>query len=84
LGLAWHCYLEQGSFFGGLAFLDGHKRGDIALADTEIEVFVLKSDQFAQLAETHKQLALIITQALAKALSHRLRRTDGELTLLLE
>ncbi len=74
----------QGSFFGGLAFLDGHKRGDIALADTEIEVFVLKSDQFAQLAETHKQLALIITQALAKALSHRLRRTDGELTLLLE
>lgn len=76
--------IGRGNFFGGMSFLDGQKRGDIAVADTDIEVFVITSEQFNQLAETHKHLTSLLIQALAKALSHRLRRTDGELTLLLE
>jgi SulP family sulfate permease len=76
--------IGRGNFFGGMSFLDGQRRGDIALADTELEVFVLSIEQFGHLSETHKHLSSLLIQALAKALSHRLRRTDGELTLLLE
>jgi SulP family sulfate permease len=74
----------RGNFFGGLSFLDGQARGDIALADTEVEVFVLTREQFEHLAEAHKRIAFLLMQSIARTLGQRLRRTDGELTMLLE
>jgi len=74
----------RGNFFGGLSFLDAQPRGDIAMADTEIEVYVLTRDQFEHLAETHKRIAFLLMQSIARTLGQRLRRTDGELTMLLE
>lgn len=72
----------RGDFFGGLAFLDQHARGDNAIAHTEIELFVLSLDQFKQLAEEHKKLALLLITAISRTLAQRLRHADGERTLL--
>ena len=74
----------RGNFFGGLSFLDGHVHTDSAIADTEVEVFVLTREQFDHLAESHKRIAFLLMQSIANTLGQRLRRTDGELTMLLE
>ncbi|MCX7192233.1 MAG: SulP family inorganic anion transporter [Proteobacteria bacterium] len=72
----------RGDFFGGLAFLDEHARGDNAIAYTDIDLFVLSMEQFNQLAEDHKKLALILITSISLTLAHRLRHADGERTLL--
>jgi len=73
-----------GNFFGGLSFLDGHPRGDAAIADTDVDVFVLTSESFLELTEHHKRMAFLLMQSIAQTLGQRLRHTDGELTMLLE
>jgi SulP family sulfate permease len=71
----------RGDFFGGLAFLDDRPRSDNAIASTDIDLFVLTLDQFNQLADEHKKLALILMTAISRTLAQRLRRADGERTL---
>jgi CRP-like cAMP-binding protein len=75
--------LGQGNFFGGLSFLDKHAREDAALAQTDLDVFVLTREQFDQLTDSHKRLGFEILQSIAHSLGQRLRRSDAELTLLL-
>lgn len=75
--------LGQGNFFGGLSFLDKHAREDAALAQTDLDVFVLTREQFDQLTASHKRLGFEILQSIAHSLGQRLRRSDAELTLLL-
>lgn len=72
----------RGDFFGGLAFLDEHARGDNAIAYTDIDLFVLSMDQFNLLAEEHKKLALLLIISISRTLALRLRHADGERTLL--
>lgn len=72
----------RGDFFGGLAFLDEHARGDNAVAYTDIDLFVLSMDQFNLLAEEHKKLALLLIISISRTLALRLRHADGERTLL--
>lgn len=72
----------RGDFFGGLAFLDGHPRGDNAIAHADTDLFVLSLTQFNQLAEEHKRMAFILLSAISRTLAQRLRHADGELTLL--
>jgi SulP family sulfate permease len=72
----------RGDFFGGLAFLDQHARSDNAIAHTDLDLFVLSLDQFKQLAEDHKRLALLLITAISRTLAQRLRHADGERTLL--
>lgn len=72
----------RGDFFGGLAFLDDHVRGDSAIAYTDIDLFVLTLEQFNQLADDHKKLAFLLITAISRTLAHRLRHADGERTLL--
>jgi len=72
----------RGDFFGGLAFLDEHARSDTAIAHTDTDLFVLPLDQFKQLAEDHKKLALLLITAISRTLAQRLRHADGERTLL--
>ncbi|MFA6920677.1 MAG: SulP family inorganic anion transporter [Gallionella sp.] len=71
----------RGDFFGGLAFLDEHARGDNAVAYTDIDLFVLTMEQFNQLAEDHKKLAFLLITSISRTLAHRLRHADGERTL---
>ena len=72
----------RGDFFGGLALLDEHVRDDNAIADTDIDLFVLTLEQFNQLAEEHKKLAFLLITAISRTLAQRLRHADGERTLL--
>jgi SulP family sulfate permease len=72
----------RGDFFGGLAFLDDRARSDNAIAHTDIDLFVLSLEQFNQLAEDHKRLALQLMTAISRTLAQRLRHADGERTLL--
>lgn len=72
----------RGDFFGGLAFLDNHARSDNAVAHTEADLFVLSLEQFNQLADEHKKLALLLMTAISRTLAQRLRHADGERTLL--
>ncbi len=72
----------RGDFFGGLAFFDEHARSDTAVAHTDTDLFVLPLDQFKQLAEDHKKLALLLITAISRTLAQRLRHADGERTLL--
>ena len=74
----------RGDFFGGLAFLDGHPRGDDAVAATETEFFVLSQEQFSLLADEHKRLAVTLLTALARSLALRLRHADTEIAMLQE
>jgi len=57
-------------------------RGESAIAHTDIDLYVLSLDQFKQLAEEHKKLALLLITAISRTLAHRLRHADGERTLL--
>lgn len=72
----------RGDFFGGMAFLDDRARSESAVAHTDIDLYVLSLDQFKQLAEEHKKLALLLITAISRTLAHRLRHADGERTLL--
>ena len=72
----------RGDFFGGLAFLDDRARSDNAIAYTDIDLFVLNLEQFNQLAEDHKKLALLLITSISRTLAQRLRHADGERTLL--
>ena len=72
----------RGDFFGGMSFLDEHARSDNAIAQTDIEVFVLTREQFHLLTENHKKLSLLLMTAISRTLAQRLRHADGERTLL--
>jgi SulP family sulfate permease len=74
--------MGRGYFFGGLAFLDGHPRGDMAIAYKDVEVYMLTLEQFNQLADEHKRMALVLLSAISRTLAHRLRYANGERTLM--
>ncbi|MDO8946123.1 MAG: SulP family inorganic anion transporter [Desulfocapsaceae bacterium] len=74
--------IGRGDFFGGLAFLDGHNRSDNAIAHTDTDLYMLTLENFHQLAEEHKRLALVLISAISRTLAHRLRHANGERTLL--
>jgi SulP family sulfate permease len=74
----------RGDFFGGLAFLDGLPRGNDAVAASETEFFILSQEEFNNLSEEHKKLALTLLQALARSLALRLRHADTENAMLQE
>jgi len=43
---------------------------------------MLTLENFHQLAEEHKRLALVLISAISRTLAHRLRHANGERTLL--
>lgn len=74
--------IGRGDFFGGLAFLDGQPRSDNAVAHTDVDLYMLTMEQFNQLSDEHKRLALILALAISRTLAHRLRHANGERSLL--
>ena len=74
----------RGDFFGSLAFLDNNPHDNDAVALTDMDVYALSREQFYQIADEHKKLALNLVTALARALALRLRHTDNEVTMLRE
>ena len=75
---------EEDVFFGELALLDEELRSASVSADTDCEFFVIKRNDFTHLGEKDPKLGLLVTRAIGKALSKRLRKTNEDLITLFE
>lgn len=73
---------KRGDFFGGLSFLDGQRRSNVAIACSDVDVYVLKRKAFDKLGDEHKRLSLSIIEAIALVLGERLRYDDLEIAAL--
>lgn len=73
---------RRGDFFGGLSFLDGQRRTNMALACSDTDVYMLQRKSFHKLGDEHKRLSLNILEAIALVLGERLRYDDMELAAL--
>lgn len=72
----------RGNFFGEMSFLDQAPRSADAIADTEVELYVLSRKRFDELAEEHKRVANNVLEGIARSLAIRLRYTNTELRAL--
>ncbi len=73
---------RRGNFFGGLSFLDGQRRTNIAVASSDTDVYMLQRKSFNMLGDEHKRLSLSILEAIALVLGERLRYEDMQLAAL--
>ena len=71
--------LGQGQVFGELSFLDGGKRGAVAVARQASIVLVMQRPQFFELTQREPNLGLAVMRNIALELTVRLRRTNAAL-----
>ncbi len=69
----------QNVFFGELALVDDDKRSATVMATEDSEFLVITKKDFARLGETHPEIALPITRAIARILAGRLRKTTVDM-----
>jgi len=69
----------RGDYFGEMSFLDKGTRSADAEAKTDCELYVLSRKEFNTHALANPVFALKVFARLARAVSLRLRQTDGEL-----
>lgn len=69
----------QNVFFGELALVDDDKRSATVLATEDSEFLVITKKDFARLGDTHPEIALPITRAIARILAGRLRKTTVDM-----
>lgn len=72
----------RGNFFGELAFLDGAVRSADAIADSDVDLYVLSRADFEKFAAEHETSSIIFLEGLASVLAGRLRLTNIELAAL--
>ncbi|MBI2994398.1 MAG: SLC26A/SulP transporter family protein [Gammaproteobacteria bacterium] len=75
---------SRGDFFGEMAFLDRGKRSADAEAKTDCELYVMSRNEFNARSRANPILGVRTFARLARAVSLRLRQTDGELRSLEE
>lgn len=73
--------LGQGQVFGELSFLDGGKRGALAIARQASILLVMQRPQFFELTQREPNLGLAIMRNIALELTVRLRRTNAALSV---
>lgn len=71
--------MGKGNFFGEFGFLDGGGRYADAIADSDVDLFVISREAFDEFAQYHKKAALMFVEGLATILVNRLRITSTEL-----
>ena len=71
--------LGQGQVFGEISFLDGGKRGAMAVAKQASILLVMQRPQFFELTQREPHLGLAVMRNIALELSARLRRTNATL-----
>lgn len=74
--------LCQGDYFGEMAFIDHETRSADAVAVTQTELFTLSRSRFDTVTRDNPALAGRVFDALAHAVSRRLRSADAELQAL--
>ena len=75
---------EEDVFFGELALMDEELRSASVTADTDCEFLVINRNDFNRLGEEAPRLGLLITRAIGRVLSKRLRKTNEDLITLFE
>lgn len=75
---------DEDVFFGELALMDAELRSASVSADTDCEFLVISRNDFNSLGEEDPRLGLLVTRALGRALSKRLRKTNEDLIILFE
>jgi CRP-like cAMP-binding protein len=75
---------DEDVFFGELALLDREVRSASVTADADCEFLVIKRDEFTQLGEEDPRLGLLVTRAIGKELSKRLRKANRDMIVLFE
>lgn len=74
----------MGNFFGELAFLDKGKRSADAIADGNVELFVLSRGNFESLSGSNSHITGLFFERLAYTIANRLRLSNIELKALQE
>lgn len=71
-------------FFGELALMDREVRSASVTAETDCEFLVINRDDFTRLGEEDPRLGLLVTRAIGKELSKRLRKANQDIIILFE
>lgn len=71
-------------FFGELALLDSDKRSATVVADTDVELLIIKRNDFIKLGDKYPHLGLPITREISKILASRLRKANQDIITLFE
>jgi len=76
--------LDEGSnaFFGEAGLLESERRGATVIAETEVECFVMRRDDFISLGDAHPEIGLYITREIAKIILGRMRNVTKDLVTL--
>jgi CRP/FNR family transcriptional regulator, cyclic AMP receptor protein len=69
--------VNAGSVIGELSFFDGEARSALVRALTPVRVAELRPDEFADLAISRPDLALMVAMDLGRVLAQRLRRAQN-------
>ncbi len=69
----------QNVFFGEMALIDDDKRSATVIAAEESTFLVIDKKDFGDLGNRYPQIGLPITQAIAKIISSRLRKTTEDM-----
>jgi CRP-like cAMP-binding protein len=75
---------EEDVFFGELALMDEELRSASVTANTDCEFLVINREDFNRLGEEDPRLGLLVTRAIGRAVSRRLRKTNEDLITLFE
>lgn len=70
---------ENNVFFGEIALVDDDKRSATVIAREDSEFLVLNKEDFLTLGKTNPEIALPVTQAIARILASRLRKTTMDM-----
>lgn len=71
-------------FFGELALLDSDRRSATVVADTNVELLIIKRNDFIKLGDEYPHLGLPITREISKILASRLRKASQDIITLFE
>jgi CRP-like cAMP-binding protein len=75
---------QEDAFFGELALMDKEVRSASVTAETDCEFLVINREDFNQLGEEDPRLGLLVTRAIGKELSKRLRRANKDMIVLFQ
>jgi len=73
---------DEDVLFGELALMDRDVRSASVTAETDCEFLVIKRDDFTRLGEEDARLGLLVTRAIGKELSKRLRKATEDIIVL--
>ena len=75
---------EEDVFFGELALMDKEVRSASVIAEADCEFLVINREDFIQLGEEDPRLGLLMTRAIGKELSKKLRKANRDVITLFE